>query len=191
MTTKWLALLLDNYSLISFCHCSIFCICFQMSPVQQPQTSPLLSPQSILPLLTSTLEKPSMLLSTQSPFPEGSASHSCLYDFSQVSSVSQVSLSLSSIQSSVRSNSVKDAAALARKKEVVLYTSLFDCSLIRIEWMHRCCDLVICVVFKEITYYRPSWQKSPALNAAAQTLEPHMSGKGLDAHKLPFSVHTH
>lgn len=162
-----------------------------MSPVQQPQTSTLLSPQSILPLLTSTLEKPSMPLSTPSPFSEGSANHSCLFDFSQVSSVSQVSLSLSSIQSSACSSSVKDAATLAKKKEVVLYTTLFDCCLIRIEWMHRCCVSVICVAFKEITYFRPSRQKSPALNAAAQTAEPHMSGKGLDAHKLPFSVYTH
>lgn len=71
----------------------------------------------------------SMPLRPQSPFPEDAVNHGCYYGFSKVSSVSQVSLSLSSIRSSLLSSTVKDGstAVLASETEVVLYHTLFYC----------------------------------------------------------------
>ncbi|XP_030279267.1 synaptonemal complex protein 2 isoform X4 [Sparus aurata] len=84
----------------------------EMSPIQQP--SPLPSPLSLptVPLLTSTLlelDKVSLPSPSQSPFPEDTDNHGCHYGFSKISSVSQVSLSLSSTKSSVVSVGVKDS----------------------------------------------------------------------------------
>ncbi|XP_036958544.1 synaptonemal complex protein 2 isoform X4 [Acanthopagrus latus] len=84
----------------------------EMSPIQQP--SPLPSPLSLptVPLLTSTLlelDKVSLPSPSQSPFPGDTDNHGCRYGFSKISSVSQVSLSMSSTKSSVVSVGVKDS----------------------------------------------------------------------------------
>ncbi|XP_073325885.1 synaptonemal complex protein 2 [Pagrus major] len=81
------------------------------SPVQQPSppSSPLSRPA--VPLLTSTLlelDKVSLPSPPQLPFPEDTVNHGQHYGFS-MSSISQVSLSVSSTKSSVVSIGVKDS----------------------------------------------------------------------------------
>ncbi|XP_068608143.1 synaptonemal complex protein 2 [Brachionichthys hirsutus] len=78
-----------------------------MNPVHHLQTSPLPSPQ-----LTSTLldlKKPS-LSSPHSPFPKDTVNRGSHCGFNKVSPLSQISLSLSSTQSSVRINDSPTAA---------------------------------------------------------------------------------
>ena len=132
-------------------------ICFQMSPIQQP--SPLPSPLSLptVPLLTSTLlelDKVSLPSPSQSPFPGDTDNHGCRYGFSKISSVSQVSLSMSSTKSSVVSVGVKDSptAVSSIKAEVgfkhtcdVLWST--DCN----GWMDTSTERALmsnCVIFK-------------------------------------------
>lgn len=131
--------------------------CFQMSPIQQP--SPLPSPLSLptVPLLTSTLlelDKVSLPSPSQSPFPEDTDNHGRHYGFSKISSVSQVSLSLSSTKSSVVSVGVKDSptAVLSVKAEVGFNHTcdvfwLIDCNV----WMDASTERALmrnCVIFK-------------------------------------------
>ncbi|XP_071331947.1 synaptonemal complex protein 2 isoform X2 [Trachinotus anak] len=90
----------------------------ERSPVQQRLSPAPRSPLSLstLPLLTSTLldlDKPTMPSPPQSPFPEDTVNDDRLYGFSKVSSVSQVSLSQSSIKSSVLTSRVKDSPSTA------------------------------------------------------------------------------
>ncbi|XP_040915914.1 synaptonemal complex protein 2-like [Toxotes jaculatrix] len=88
----------------------------ELSPIQRCLSPAPRSPLclSTRPLLTSTLselEKPSMQSPPQSPFPEDTVNHGCLYGFSKVSSVSQVSLSQSSTKSSALISRVKDSSS--------------------------------------------------------------------------------
>lgn len=148
-------------------------MCFQMSPLQQHQTSPPPSPLPTAPLLTSTLlelDKPPIPLLPQSPFPEGTVNHCCHYGFSELSSISQVSLSLSSIHSSVLSSSYKESstAVLDCKAEVVLsqlFSLIFFCCwLIIFGWMYSYIEIphlllmkwvTILSILTEITIFRP------------------------------------
>nr|XP_020471326.1 synaptonemal complex protein 2 isoform X3 [Monopterus albus] len=84
----------------------------EISPVQQCVSPGPQSPLSTQPLLTSTLfelDKPSMPSPPQLPFPEDSVNHGHHYDYSKMSSVSQVLLSQSSTESSVWTSRVNDS----------------------------------------------------------------------------------
>lgn len=122
--------------LITFCRLQSS-ICFQISTIEQHLSSAPHSPLSTRPLLTSTLlelDKPPLPFPAQSPFPNDTISHGHCCSLSNVSSVSQISLSSSSINSSVLTSKVKDgptvALALSVKAEVLaLYwflVSFFD-----------------------------------------------------------------
>lgn len=111
-----------------------------MFPVHQPRPSPPRSARRIVPLLTSTVEKPPLLLTSRRPFPEGRTDLSSPRDCSSPSSATQVSLSLSSIRSPVSGSSARDVSALARANEVVLA-------------LNRCCDFALVWSSEEINTF--------------------------------------
>ncbi|XP_075898427.1 synaptonemal complex protein 2 isoform X2 [Nelusetta ayraudi] len=86
----------------------------EMFPVRQPRPSPPRSARRVVPLLTSTVEKPHLLLTSRRPFPEGRTDLSSPRGCSSPSSATQVSLSLSSIRSLGSGSSARDVSALAR-----------------------------------------------------------------------------
>ncbi|XP_013766244.1 synaptonemal complex protein 2 [Pundamilia nyererei] len=88
----------------------------KISTIEQHLSSAPHSPLSTRPLLTSTLlelDKPPLPSPAQSPFPNDTISHGHCCSLSNVSSVSQISLSLSSINSSVLTSKVKDGPTVA------------------------------------------------------------------------------
>lgn len=125
--------------LITFCRLQSS-ICFQISTIEQHLSSEPHSPLSTRPLLTSTLlelDKPPLPSPAQSSFPNDTISHGHRCSLSKVSSVSQISLSSSSINSSVLTSKVKDghtvALALSVKAEVLaLFTDFWFLFLINV-----------------------------------------------------------
>lgn len=88
----------------------------KISTIEQHLSSEPHSPLSSRPLLTSTLlelDKPPLPSPAQSPFPNDTISHGHRCSLSKVSSVSQISLSSSSINSSVLTSKVKDGPTVA------------------------------------------------------------------------------
>lgn len=105
-------------------------LCFQ-SAVLQPQASSPPSSLLSLPMLTSTfneLDNPSMSLPPRSPLPRDNYNHGYHCNFSELSSVSQVSLSFSSIftGSEFSSSVVKCSSTPVMACNIeVLFTTLF------------------------------------------------------------------
>ncbi|XP_044207947.1 synaptonemal complex protein 2 isoform X3 [Thunnus albacares] len=94
----------------------------ETSPVQQRLFSAPRSPLSLstCPLLTSTfneLDKPSLPSPPQSPFPEDTVNHGRHHDFNEVSPVSRVSLSQSSVLSIRVKDSTTASLAVSQKTE--------------------------------------------------------------------------
>ena len=124
-------------------HSSIPLFCFQTSPVQQRLFSAPRSPLSLstCPLLTSTfneLDKPSLPSPPQSPFPEDTVNHGRHHDFNEVSPVSRVSLSQSSVLSIRVKDSTTASLAVSQKTEVGRAYDLyfiFHNFMIMIKWM--------------------------------------------------------
>ncbi|XP_076734450.1 synaptonemal complex protein 2 isoform X1 [Maylandia zebra] len=88
----------------------------KISTIEQHLSSAPHSPLSTRPLLTSTLlelDKPPLPSPALSPFPNDTISHGHCCSLSNVSSVSQISLSSSSINSSVLTRKVKDGPTVA------------------------------------------------------------------------------
>ncbi|XP_025757206.1 synaptonemal complex protein 2 isoform X4 [Oreochromis niloticus] len=88
----------------------------KISTIEQNLSSAPHSPLSTRPLLTSTLlelDKPPLPSPAQSPFPNDTISHGHRCSLSKVSSVSPISLSSSSINSSVLTGKVKDGPTVA------------------------------------------------------------------------------
>lgn len=137
-----------------------------MFPVNQPRPSPPRSARHIVPLLTSTVEKPPLLLTSRRPFPEGRTDLSSPRDCSSPSSATQVSLSLSSIRSPVSGSSARDVSALARTNTVVL--ALSWCSDFALVWSSEEINTFLCIL-SEISTFRCSGSGVMASNIRYNT----------------------
>lgn len=132
---------------------SFFFICFQMFPAHQPQPSAPRSACHIVPLLTSTAEKPPLLMTSRRLLPKGRANCSSPSDCSLASSATQVSLSLSSIHSPVSGSSAGDVSVLARTNEVV--RALNQCPDPALVWSSEGINTFLCIL-SEISTFRRS-----------------------------------
>lgn len=137
-----------------------------MFPGRQPRPSPPRSARRVVPLLTSTAEKPRLLLTSRCPFPEGRADLSSPRGCSSASSATQVSLSLSSIRSLGSGSSERDVSALARTDTVV--PAVNWCSHFALVWSSEEINTLLCIL-SEISTFRCSGSGVGASNIRCNT----------------------